>query len=389
MVRRARAWLGAVRAPLAIAAVALVALGVVAARSSSGAGGETIRVALAEQARLVELKGDDLEVTGFAGCDRCVKIVARVDAVRAVPVGAGIDLDGRQATTVRVRSDRPIRMNGREYGDTLELVRNGDGIAVVNELSLDDYVVGVLRAEVGERWPAEALRAQAVVARTYAAYQRLLNAAKPYHIVASVAHQMFGGRPPRTSVAWAAVSETSGQVLRWEGEVFPAFYHAESGGYTEDPRTVFAARNMPALKPVRCDFSAGSPHYYWNLDLKIADLTEIMRKNEVAVGTVTAIDVTERTSSLRATSVTVRGTRGSARLRGNDFRRMVGYDTLRSTLFAVALEGDVAHFSGRGYGHGVGMCQWGAKGMAEQGYTARQILEYFYPGAVLGSLGGR
>jgi stage II sporulation protein D len=85
-------------------------------------------------------------------------------------------------------------------------------------------------------------------------------------------------------------------------------------------------------------------------------------------------------------SVTVRGTRGSARLRGNDFRRMIGYDTLRSTLFAVALDGDVAHFTGRGYGHGVGMCQWGAKGMAEQGYTARQILEYFYPGAVFGSL---
>ena len=111
-----------------------------------------------------------------------------------------------------------------------------------------------------------------------------------------------------------------------------------------------------------------------------------MRRNEVPVGTVTAVDVTERTASLRATVVTVRGTRGSARLRGNDFRRMVGYDTLKSTLFAVDIDGDVARFSGRGYGHGVGMCQWGAKGMAEQGYTARQILDYYYPGTVLGSL---
>jgi len=104
-------------------------------------------------------------------------------------------------------------------------------------------------------------------------------------------------------------------------------------------------------------------------------------------GAVTAVDVTERTASLRASVVTVRGSRGSVRLRGNDFRRMVGYDTLKSTLFAVAIEGDVARFSGRGYGHGVGMCQWGAKGMADQGYTARQILEYYYPGAVLGPLG--
>lgn len=347
--------------------------------------GETIRVAIVEQARSVELRGD-LEVTGFAGCDRCVKIVVRTDALRAAPAAGGIEIDGRPATTFRVRSDRAIRMNGRDYADTLELVRNGDGIAVVNELALEDYIVGVLRAEVGDRWPPEALRAQAIVARTYAAYQRMLNAAKPYHIVASTAHQQFAGHVPRTSPAWAAVSETAGQVLRWEGEVFPAFYHTESGGYTEDPRTVFAARNMPALRPVRCEFSAGSPHFYWNLDLRLADLTEIMRRNDVAVGTVTAVDVSERTASLRATVVTVRGSRGSARLRGNDFRRMVGYDTLKSTLFAVAIEGDVARFSGRGYGHGVGMCQWGAKGMAEQGYTARQILEYYYPGAVLGSL---
>jgi stage II sporulation protein D len=374
---------------LGVVALAVVGLNAVLAARTSGAGIDTIRVALTEQARVVELRGDDLEVTGLAGCAQCVKIVARVEAIRAVPAGSMIEVDGRQATSFRVRSERPIKMNGRDYGDTLELVRNGDGIAVVNELPLEDYVVGVLRGELGERWPAEALRAQAVVARTYAAYQRMLNAAKPYHILASVAHQMFAGRPPRTSAAWAAVSETTGLVLRWEGELFPAFYHAESGGFTEDPRTVFAARNMPALKPVRCEFSAGSPHYFWNLDLKLADLSEILRKNDVSVGKVTAVDVTERTSSLRASSVTVRGTRGSAKLRGNDFRRMVGYETLRSTLFAVAVEGDVARFTGRGYGHGVGMCQWGAKGMAEQGYTARQILAYFYPGAVLGFLDAR
>src|SRR5215470_12270585 len=279
--------------------VLLAALALLVGQPDFVGTGDTIRVALVEQARTVELRGD-LEVTGFAGCDRCVKIVARTDAVRAVPTAGGIEIDGRQAATFRVRSDRPIRMNGRDYADTLELVRNGEGIAVVNELALEDYIVGVLRAEMGDRWPSEALRAQAIVARTYAAYQRMLNAAKPYHIVASIAHQQFAGHVPRTSPAWAAVSETAGQVLRWEGELFPAFYHTESGGYTEDPRSVFAARNMPALRPVRCDFSAGSPHYYWALDVKLSDLTEVLRKNDVSVGSVTAIEVTERTPSLRA-----------------------------------------------------------------------------------------
>jgi stage II sporulation protein D len=107
------------------------------------------------------------------------------------------------------------------------------------------------------------------------------------------------------------------------------------------------------------------------------------------VGAVQSIEVTERTASLRATVVTVRGTTATQRLRGNDFRRIVGYDTLKSTLFAVAVDGELARFSGRGYGHGVGMCQWGAKGMAEQGASAWQILTFYYPGATLSTLAGR
>jgi stage II sporulation protein D len=182
------------------------------------------------------------------------------------------------------------------------------------------------------------------------------------------------------------VRETAGQVLLWEGEVFPAFYHTESGGYTEDPRTVFAARNMPALLPVACPFSANSPHFYWRLDVRLADLGDALRRGGVDVGQVRSVVVAERTMSLRAMTVSVAGTRATAQIRGNDFRRMLGYDTFKSTLFAVAVDGDVARFSGRGYGHGVGMCQWGAKGMAERGFTARQILGFYYPGTTFGTL---
>src|SRR3989441_8263910 len=135
---------------------------------------------------------------------------------------------------------------------------------------------------------------------------------------------------------------------------------------------------MPALKAIRDEFSIASPHFYWNLDLRLADLSEILRRNGYDVGGVTAIEVTARTPSLRVATLTVHGTRGSARLRGNDFRRMIGYETIKSTLFAVALDGGVAHFSGRGYGHGVGMSQWGAKGMArsEEHTSELQSLAY-------------
>jgi stage II sporulation protein D len=249
-------------------------------------------------------------------------------------------------------------------------------------------VAGVVRAEAGERWPFEALRAQAVASRTYAAYHRQLNAGKPYHIIASTAHQQYAGRVVPASPVWAATQETVGRVLTLDGALFPAFYHTESGGYTEDPRSVFAARNMPAIRPVVCPFSAGSPHYAWSLDVRLADLTDALRRGGVDVGPVSGVEVTERAPSLRAVTVTVRGPKGTAKLRGNDFRRMVGYDTLKSTLFAVALDGGVARFAGRGYGHGVGMCQWGAKGMAEAGHTMPQILEFYYPGTVLTTLPG-
>ena len=355
----------------------------------AGASG-TIRVALAESARVAELRGMDIEVSELGGCPGCAaRQEWRTDVVRAAVSGQGVEIDGRWAPGFRLTSERPIRMNGREYPASLELVKNGDGMAIVNELPLEDYVVGVLRAETSEQWPPETLRAQAIVARTYAAYHRLLNAAKSYHIVASTAHQAYAGRVPAASPIWEAVRETAGQVLFWEGQLFPAFYHSASGGYTEDPRTVFAARNMPALRAIRDEFSARAPHFYWSLDLRLADLAAILRRNGLDVGSITAIEITERTPSLRASVLTIYSGRGSLRVRGNDFRRMVGYETIKSTLFAVAVDGAMARFAGRGYGHGVGMSQWGAKGMAEQGYKAEKILEYYYPGTTLGPLGNR
>lgn len=359
-----------------LAALALVALG------ATGVAAETtIRVAIVDNTRAVELRGTDIDVIDLSGGTGW-----RTNVVRAAPAGPTLEVDGRRSSAFRLRSERPIRFNGRDYSSPLDIMRSGEGLAIVNEVPLEEYVVGVVRAEASEKWPLEMLRAQATVARTYAAHHRLLAAGKPFHILASTAHQQYAGRVPPASPIWTAVRDTTAQVLLWEGEVFPAFYHTESGGYTEDPRSVFAARNMPGLKPVRCDFSAGSPHFYWSLDLRLSEVFDTLRRNGFHSGTISAIDVTERTPSLRAAVVTVRGDLGSVTVRGNDFRRMLGYDTFKSTLFAVAVDAQSAHFSGRGYGHGVGMCQWGAKGMAEQGHSARQILEFYYPGTSLSSL---
>ena len=311
-----------------------------------------------------------------------------VTSVRVLRREGAVEWRGQRASGIRVvpAGSGPLRFQQRFYPGAIDVVGAPEGLAVVNQLPLEEYLVGAVKAEAGDKMPIEMLKAQAIVARTYAAYHRRLNAAKLYHLVAGTANQQYAGRVTADSPAWTAVRETEGQVLFWEGDLFPAFYHTDSGGHTEDPRVVFAANNMPALKPVRVEFPSLSPHHAWSLDVGLSDLAAALRRGGVSVGTITALRVLERSVSLRVSRIAVQGTRGMATLRGNEFRRLVGYDTLKSTLFAVSVDHASARFVGRGYGHGVGLDQWSAKTMAEQGYTARQIVQYYYPGATFASL---
>ena len=348
---------------------------------------------LVEDARSVEVGGGPIIISDPAGRPLTDD---RVTWLRAVREGDGVEIRTPYAGSVQIRraasvrltpvAGATVRLNGRQYPGVIDVLPGANGLVAVNEVPLEEYLVGAVTAEAGDRMPLEMLKAQAIVARTYAAYQRQLNAGKPYHIVASTANQQYIGRVAPESPVWTAVRQTQGQVLLWQGRLFPAFYHTDSGGYTEDPRTVFAASNMPALKPVRIEFPSTSPYQRWRLDIPLAELGAHLMKGGVSLGGIVGLDVLDRSTSLRVSWIAIRGVAGRAVMRGNELRRLIGYDTLKSTLFAVAIVGKVARFVGRGYGHGVGLDQWSAKTMAEQGYTADRIVQYYYPGAVLSHL---
>jgi stage II sporulation protein D len=346
---------------------------------------DDIRVAIAEGVASVDVGGGPMVVADLRG-----RLLTDQTPtwLRLKSAGGGVDAQGRRVGGVRLTAvdGGTLRVGTREYPGALEIVPVGEGLAAVNELPLEEYIAGAVRAEAGDRMPLEMLKAQAIVARTYAAYHRQLNAAKPYHIVASKANQQYVGRVPADSLARTAARETEGQVLLWQGRLFPAFYHTDSGGHTEDPRAVFAASNMPALKPVRVEFPSASPWQHWQLDMPLSEMGALLLKAGISIGRVVSLEVLERSVSLRVSQIAIRGLSGSVVLRGNDLRRLLGYDTLKSTLFAVAVVDHVARFAGRGYGHGVGLDQWSAKAMAELGYDAPQIVAYYYPGAVLARL---
>jgi stage II sporulation protein D len=351
---------------------------------------EPIRIALADGVRQVEIGVADAVTLVDPASGRILLSLPGPRIVRIAPWDGGLDVGGGrriELTRVRVAVRRgPLRVGTRDYIGALEVWRQGDGLLLVNELPMEEYIAGTVRGEASERWPAEALRALAVAARTYAVFQQARAAGKAFHVVAGNQDQNFVGWTGEGSPAREAARTTAGQVLTWQGRVFPTFYHSDSGGFTEPARSVFSGDGVPPLEGVRDEFSMESPNYTWTVTLPLAVIGERLRRGGIEVGQVTRLTVVERSPSFRVAQLAVEHSRGTATLRGADFRRLIGYDALKSTLFVPVAQDGVVRFEGRGWGHGVGLSQFGAKGMADRGYAYPQILEHYYPGTVLATL---
>lgn len=349
-----------------------------------------IRIALTDGAQIVEVGTADAVTVLDPSPRRVLFSLLGPRILRIVPSGPGLVLVGAprvDPSRVRLEARRgPLRIGTRDYVGALEIWRQGDGLLLVDELPMEEYVAGTVRGEASERWPIEALRALAVVARTYAVFQQGRAAGKPFHVVAGNQDQNFAGWVTEGSPARDAAFGTAGQVLTWRGRVFPAFHHSDSGGFTEAAQNVFSGDGVPPLEGVRDEFSMESPNYTWTITLPLAVIGDRLRKGGVEVGQVTGLTVLERSASFRVARLAVESSRGTATLRGADFRRLIGYDALKSTLFVPVAQDGVVRFEGRGWGHGVGLSQYGAKGMADRGYAYSQILEHYFPGTVLATL---
>ena len=365
-----------------------VALGCLAGTPGSAAALPPVRISLADGLRHVEI-GAAEAVTVLDPAGGTLFSLAGPRTLRVVPSGTGLDVVGARRMDLRalrfeVRRGA-LRVGVRDYIGTLEVSRQAQGLLLVNELPMEEYVGGTVRGEASERWPAEALRALAVVARTYAVYQQGRGAGKAFHLVAGIQDQNFAGWVEEGSPAREAARTTAGQVLTWGGRVFPTFYHSDSGGFTEAPRGVFSGE-VPPLPGVRDEFSMDSPNYTWTVTIPLAVIGERLRRGGLDVGQVSGLTILERSPSFRVARMTVEHSRGTSTLRGADFRRLIGYDALKSTLFVPTTHNGAVRFEGRGWGHGVGLSQFGAKGMADRGYTYSQILEHYYPGTTLATL---
>lgn len=268
-----------------------------------------------------------------------------------------------------------LLFKGIEYDGKIEVFRGEEGLFVVNELPIEDYVKGVVKVEVGENWPLEALKAQAVAVRTYAIYNMHNKNNTIYHVTSSSLSQLYKGLQTDSDVE-KAVNSTSGEILTYNGEVINALYHSTSGGLTELPEEVFGS-SFPYLKSVTCD-SSTSPFYIWERRIHRQELENILKFNPII-----GIEVVSKTKTGRAKEVKLTGIGAEKVFQANELRQMLGWKRLPSTWFTTEVRDKMIIFRGKGYGHGVGMCQWSSMEMAKKGINYKEILATFYQGTVI------
>jgi stage II sporulation protein D len=287
---------------------------------------------------------------------------------------------------LKAEGSSSLTVNGRRFKEKIGILRQGNGrLLVTNVVNLEDYVKGILYHETSHYWPQDALMAQAIVCRSYALYQKEENRLKDFDLTSDVYSQVYGGLTSERQRTSAAVEETKGEILTFQGKVFPAFFSATCGGHTEDASVLWKI-DLPPLKGVPCSFCQESPHYNWHYVLSRQELLKKIIGAGYKLEQVVAITPLERDPSGRVTGLRISSFLSQINISAKDFRNLVGPNLVRSTNFEVRLAHNDVVFQGVGWGHGVGMCQWGAYFMAKSGHTYIDILRHYYPGTEVVSL---
>lgn len=272
-------------------------------------------------------------------------------------------------------------------GDPVRVGEMQEGRTRLHELPMEQYVAGVLSKEVPADWPLDALKAQAVATRTYAVYRTLNPRDKRFDVASDTSDQVFERRDRAAQGIVRAVTETEGEVLRADGKVFETFFHSCCGGMTETADQVWPGRHAdPVLNVQEDPYCAACPPSRWEHTVSREELAGLLKDQGYAVDGDWTLEVARRDPAGRVQEVLLKAAgRKPVVIAGARFRQILGYTNLKSTLFELQESDEGIVFAGRGAGHGVGLCQWGAKGMADAGKSYREILEFYYPGAELPS----
>lgn len=284
-----------------------------------------------------------------------------------------------------------IWVGNSQYRGSVRLYRQpGKRLIAINILPLEEYLASVINSEMPASFPDAARQAQAIVARTYAL--SVMKGHPQFDLFATtrsqkyLGHQYIDGNSRRLAGDSAAsrkiIADTSGIVCTWQKKLFTTWYTAVCGGQTINGRSVFTDA-VPALKSVQCDWCREADRYRWTSSISSRELTRRLndhhREDGAQFQPVKSLDRSPGSAG-DLPHYTINDGVSAERIAGTTLRRLLPTGMLSSPVFSASFDGDKVHFDGRGAGHGVGLCQWGARGLGIAGRSALEILHFYYSG---------
>ena len=343
---------------------------------------EIVRIAIIQDASSLSLK-----IKGFFKI-RNLENNKIIHGAKSINTTVAVYKDGIMLADLRsgssnlvIESDDPeaVIINGRLFRGNIQFIKKNNKILVVNRIDLEEYIKGILYHETSHYWPIEVLKAQAIISRTYALFQMQENKQKDFDMTSDIYSQVYGGQESERFRTNRAVNETAGKVLFYNGKIIPAYFHATCGGHTEDADILWNI-NLAPLKGVVCLYCKESPHYNWHYDLPLKEIAKKLSDAGFKIHDIKNIRIEGKDKSGRITNLIITTEEVDVKVPAKDFRGIIGPNIINSTNFSVSIAGKDMVFEGIGWGHGVGLCQWGAYFMAKEGYSADRILKYYYPG---------
>jgi stage II sporulation protein D len=308
--------------------------------------------------------------------------------IKALPGGfqlqnsEGQDLGSFEGVLRLENNDGPVSINGSRYRGSLEIrphPENPSRFNLINTVLLEDYLLSVVPSESPATWPLESLKAQALAARTYAVSNWRKRETLGFDMNADTSDQMYTGIQGEHPGSSQAVKETQSQIIAYQGKPITALFFSCSGGYTDSSQEVWGV-DLPYIQPAQ-DFDQAAPRYRWSKVISQSQLQGALAKLGENIGQIRQIEAIEKTPQGRVKRVRFTGTQGTTEVDANKFRFAAG---LSSTLWQAQSDSGkpprAFTFDGGGWGHGLGMSQWGARQMAADGKTATEIIQHYYTG---------
>ncbi|MBC7319648.1 SpoIID/LytB domain-containing protein [bacterium] len=277
-----------------------------------------------------------------------------------------LELDSR---TVLEITGSDISLNGITYRGGLRIISRNNSMLVINIVPLEEYLYGVVPSEVPFYWHQEALKAQAVLARTYTIKNIMSSVGRDYDLESTENSQVYRGKSGEYSSTTDAVNSTKGEVIYYGNSIASVYFHSTCGGHTESLKEVWGIEAPPYLNGVECQYCKESPWSEWERKIKREDWDRIIKDSNIEL---------ELNSSGRV-----------SKLNGISGTKIRSAFNLPSTfIVGIEVRETEVIIKGKGYGHGVGVCQWGMKRMAELGFSYKEIISYYLPGVTVDAYRG-